>query len=398
MPELRQQKIGIGVNLKKGKEMDFNIMYNRPIDEFLERVPDAQGRIQNQVDWLNRAHPLPQQQQAQSSNPDYISQALRNSQRMVDIALPHIQELSPEEREAMTRKQLEARRLSTPTQHRSVGSFNPSNPFSLDTRGLSGAISHARARHVDGKNHEKLMDIAPQLADLSARDQAATQRATERAEMFSKTLPSERDDLRDRDRALSDLEAKHTREDEVLEKKNEFTERIENLRQEGRKEIEEIRNQNRIEISKISNESGSQGPIPVGSAQSMSRGYNEIATASTRTIQDLMQERNSINTNTEIGAAHAAEIDAHIDDLRREASIARQISFMLNDQRVQRSPMLRDAIREYERLASEGRTGEFDMSMLDKVYENYSSGESGESESGSSINDMLIDEYGTFFD
>jgi tetratricopeptide (TPR) repeat protein len=114
----------------------------------------------------------------------------KQARKEAETFLPRLDGLSQEEQQKMRKLNVESRGLLESTPHRSVGTPRiHGNPFSLDTRGVSGAVSRAGATVKDNMNQQTLLEMAPELEELMQKQAAAREREETRQKYLAKRVP-----------------------------------------------------------------------------------------------------------------------------------------------------------------------------------------------------------------
>lgn len=344
--------------------MDFNVLYNPPIRDFVNRVSGedptrARKRIDRQAEIFGHPRFSSQEDTEPLLQEDHLGGAIQSSKRMVDSLLPDIEELTPQERERLSELTAKSGRYNQPTQHRSVGTAaNPNNPFSLDTRGMSGAFGRSIAERKDQNNQMKLEEMAPELNELSQRQRMAAENAQSRSEFMQKNVPDEYRDRVDRGRELDDRAHTEGREDNIREDEqthdmNKITETqrlvkdrqesLQKMRNEGARDIVELR-------ATLDNNSNSNKPPSTGIITSSTDPIRKLNTQFTNIIGPLEQDlAYEVSTN---GAESDAAImmNKMLEDARHGASITRTLTYYLSDPENFNSPQVKKALKEFEEI------------------------------------------------
>lgn len=151
----------------------FAPLFTTPIEEFIQNA-FANGTFE-------RRYNSPKQSGKKDPGPKTI-EAFDVDMDLINRIAPEAEGLSNEERKTLGELLQENERLSKRSEGMVLGtSANPGNPFALDTRGASFAVSNLGASRRNQLRDKKLGEIAPELNRLSTKQREA-QEANERRE------------------------------------------------------------------------------------------------------------------------------------------------------------------------------------------------------------------------
>lgn len=216
------------------------MFYNDPIDDFLEQTRDSARNRTRENRPVSSIEGTPREFRGTGVG----TRRAQNEMAIANALFGDSEGLSDSESDRHTELQLESERLQQPNEHRSLGTAaSPNNPFSLDTRGLSGAISRGAASFRDRRDERRLDEIAPELRELAQRQQAAAQSSEDRRDYMRDRVTQVIDDEREFDQTVERDEADRSHDREMQELRGDQAIEREGVIGDRMKEVEEYKHQ-----------------------------------------------------------------------------------------------------------------------------------------------------------
>ena len=363
------------------------MFYNDPIDDFLEQTRDSARNRTRENRPVSSIEGTPREFRGTGVG---TSRAQREM-AIANALFPEREGLDDSESERLTELQLKGERLEQPNEHRSLGTAaSPNNPFSLDTRGLSGAISRGAASFRDRRDERRLDEIAPELRELAQRQQAAAQSSEDRRDYMRDRVTQVIDDEREFDQTVERDEAGREHDREMQGMRGDQAIEREGAAEERQLNVEDRRHEHRQELAQLENElSGGDdgmGRVTSGDRQAMSQPFRNISSDYSSSITEMEQDLNDTLNILDADIQDIEEMDSSDPDVRRAKRLkdgierTRQTSsnvsgliYMMSRPENYNNQNLQEAVHDFHRLYAEGREHEFDL----QEYIN-TGGESGE--------------------